>query len=334
MVGFLTFTGSFMANTRVLKNAKTFEEQVKILEGRNLNIDSFDDAKEFLINNNYYRVSAYFKPYYDPMVGEEFKEWVNIEHIKALYQFDSDLRKLMLPIFEKVEVAFRTHLAYFMAHEQGALAYHDSSNFYDARFHSRMINEIKKVTSRPKEKFLQFYKNQYGSQFPIWVLIEALSFGVISKIYGNMLTADKTKLCNQFYNGLNNQFLKNWIQALVVSRNVCAHHGRLFNREILAPNIPHDMRNKLMPGYEKRIFTVMLMSKELIDNKHMWNHFVYELMYLIDKYNFTHFHAMGLPVDWQQHFVSNPIVLKQIKIKLQLKKIFDKIENRIKNKHI
>ena len=323
-----------MATSRALKDAKTFQEQVQILESRKLDIDCCNSAEAFFACNNYYRVSAYFKPYYDPAIGEEFKKWVTIDHIKDLYQFDSELRKLMLPIMEKVEVSFRTHLAYFIAHEKGSLGYLQVNNFIDASMHAGLIKEIGKVTSRPKERFLGFYKKEYGSQFPIWVLIEALSFGVISKMYGNLLIADKKKLCSQFYGGLGHKFLKNWMEGLVVVRNVCAHHGRFFNREFLSPKIPYAMKPKITPGYERRIFTYMLISKELIDDKHMWNHFVYELMYMMDKYDFTHEQAMGMPNDWQMHFISSPAVLKWIRLKLRAKKLFDRIENSFKSRHI
>jgi abortive infection bacteriophage resistance protein len=322
----------FMA--RALKIARTFEEQVQILESRKLNISCCESAKAFLTNNNYYRVSAYFKPYYNIETDEEFKDWVTIEHVNNLYMFDSELRKLMLPILEKSEVAFRTHLAYYFAHEKGALGYQDRGNFYDNHFHRGMMNNIGKVTNNPKEKFLQFYKNNYDDQYPIWVLIEALTFGTISKFYGNMKNADKAKLSRQFYNGLDRTFLENWIQVLVVARNICAHHGRMFNREIMLPLIRDDMRDKILPGYEKRVFSVMLICKEIIRDESMWNHFVYELMYLIDKYEFTHYQAMGLPEEWQQHFVSSPLALKRINTKLFVKKKYDIFENKIKSRHL
>ena len=41
------------------KSFKTIEEQLEILRSRGLTIDDEDVAKEFLLWNNYYRVSGY-----------------------------------------------------------------------------------------------------------------------------------------------------------------------------------------------------------------------------------------------------------------------------------
>ncbi len=290
--------------TKILKPAKKFNEQVELLESRKLSVDSYDSAKKFLMNNNYYRVSAYFKPYYNVKVGEEFKSSITMEHIKNLYMFDSDLRKLMIPILEKVEVAFRTHLAYYFAHEKGGLGYRNNSNFHNQNYYKKMIENIDKDIDRSKEKFIKFYKQNYNAKYPIWVLIEALSFGMISKFYGNMKNTDKAKLSRDFYNGLDRTFLENWIQTLVVTRNICAHHGRLFNREIMMPKLLKNMQSKINKGYEKRIFSVLLICKELIDNKSMWNDFTKDLIYIVEKYDFNHFQAMGFPENWQEYLTS------------------------------
>lgn len=303
-----------------LKEPKKFDEQVNILKDRKLDIPNEEEAIYFLRNNNYYRVSAYFKPLYNVKRGEIFKKGSSFQHIRDLYIFDSDLRKILVPILEKVEVAFRTHLAYYFAHQKGALGYEDKNNFFKCDLHDGLLENISKVTNNPKEKFLQFHKKKYNNRYPIWVLVEALSFGTISKFYSNMKNVDKTALCKMFYDGLDKRFLGNWIQVLVIARNICAHHGRLFNREIMTPLINKDMRGIINVGYEKRIFSVLLITKKLIKDKSLWNNFVYDLMYIIDKNNFTHFAAMGFQDDWQKHFVSSNKVLKQIKVKLLIKK--------------
>ena len=315
-----------------LKSPKTFTDQIGILASRKLIIRDKTDAEEFFKHNNYYRVSAYFRPYYkvnNGVIQDEFKNWVTLEHVRNLYSFDSELRRMIVPILERVEVAFRTHLAYYFAHNKGSLAYLDSTNFYDAHSHNKLVTNINDVTKYPKDEFIKHYKKEYNDQYPIWVIIEALSFGNLSKFYSNMITADKTQLCNTFYKGTHHDQIKNWMECMVVLRNICAHHGRVFNRSMTKPNF----RNRnfiIQPGYENRIYSMLLIMKTLIDDDKMWNHFVYELRYIMDKYGFTHHQAMGLPSGWEGSFVSKSAAMKKIELKLKMKKIYDKIENKIR----
>lgn len=41
------------------KNFKTIEEQIEILKSRGLSIQDVSIAKDFLLRNNYYRISGY-----------------------------------------------------------------------------------------------------------------------------------------------------------------------------------------------------------------------------------------------------------------------------------
>lgn len=317
---------------RILKSPKTFSDQICILENRKLKISSRDFAEKFLRHNNYYRVSAYFRPYYkitNGAIQDEFKEWVTFDHIKNLYYFDSELRRMLVPVLERIEVAFRTHLAYYFAHKKGPLAHMDQTNFVNSNKHSQFLNMVNEITRDPKDEFLKHYKIEYSDQYPIWVIIEALSFGNLSKFYSNMKNSDKTQFCNEFYNGVHHDQLKNWMLCMVVLRNICAHHGRVFNRAMMMPNFKNRNYN-IIQGYENRIYSMLLIMKNLVEDDGLWNHFVYELKYVIDKYNFAYQKSMGFVDYWEFSFISNKWTHNKIMIKLRLKKIYDAIENKIR----
>jgi len=55
------------------------------------------------------------------------------------------------------------------------------------------------------------------------------SFGTISVAYANLAPAEFSVVCKSF--GLPHDVLKSWLHSLNYIRNICAPHGRLWNRE-------------------------------------------------------------------------------------------------------
>ncbi len=54
---------------------------------------------------------------------DKFYEGTSIEDIYNLYEFDKKFRNLLMSTLESIEVAFRTRIAYLIAHQYGALGY-------------------------------------------------------------------------------------------------------------------------------------------------------------------------------------------------------------------
>ncbi|WP_156520762.1 hypothetical protein [Oceanobacillus sp. Castelsardo] len=44
-----------------------------------------------------------------------------------------------------MEIAFRTHITYLIAHKYGTLGYRNKENFLDETWHSEFINELEKT---------------------------------------------------------------------------------------------------------------------------------------------------------------------------------------------
>ena len=59
-----------------------------------------DECLDFLKDVNYYRLSAYLLPYKGKTARLEFNK------IKKIYEFDSKLRSLVIPIIENIEIMF------------------------------------------------------------------------------------------------------------------------------------------------------------------------------------------------------------------------------------
>ena len=82
---------------------------------------------------------------------------------------------------------------------------------------------------------MRHYHSKKPDAIPLWVATEALSFGIISRMYGLLQddgVRDAIAAIFGYDSGLNSaQFATN-LRAIVVFRNVCAHHSRIWNRQI------------------------------------------------------------------------------------------------------
>lgn len=93
----------------------TFDQQVDRLSERGLQVPNRNLTVKILQAISYYRFSAYFLPFQKE--PNKFNDGTKFEDILQLYAFDRKLRLIFLDAIEWVEVSFRTHLTYFLAHQ-------------------------------------------------------------------------------------------------------------------------------------------------------------------------------------------------------------------------
>ena len=74
------------------KSYLSYQEQIELLKSRNLEILDSNYALKKLSNINYYRLSAYFYPFFDQK--DTFRKDVTFEQIMQLYYFDKEFRTL------------------------------------------------------------------------------------------------------------------------------------------------------------------------------------------------------------------------------------------------
>jgi abortive infection bacteriophage resistance protein len=218
------------------KPSLTFHEQLALIMGRGLAIPDPDRAMRWLRHVSYYRLSAYFLPF---KCGEHFAPGVSFDSVAGLYIFDRKLRLILLDAIERIEVALRTALTYEIAHRYGPFGYTDPRNF-DSRFgHDDLMSEVFEAEATSKETFVTHYRKKYRAErhLPIWMTSELLSFGWLSRIYGACHPQIKRKIAGKF--SVQDAQFASWLHSLSYVRNVCAHHSRLWNRELaIRPSLP------------------------------------------------------------------------------------------------
>ncbi len=219
------------------KPYKTFADQVVIWQQRGLIVDDPKSAEKIFSRLNYYRLSAYALPF--QLKKDIFNSGTKWEDIINLYEFDRKLRLKLLGCLETIEVAFRTAICHYMALKFGSFGYVDNSNFNPKFKHASWYKNFNKELNRSTETFVLHYKAKYkkSKHFPIWMAAETMTFGSISKLYQGLNFADQ-KAISKIYN-IPAPVLESWLHFFTYVRNLCAHHARVWNRELaIRPKYP------------------------------------------------------------------------------------------------
>ncbi len=237
-------------------------DQVLRLKERGLIISDESLAEQYLHNISYYRLRAYTYPFQKNDEGEEhvfLSKDIAFEEIIDLYCFDRRLRALLFNAIEKIEVAMRTRLAltYSLDTNDGFWFLQDNL-FYDKDKFDSLIRyeadgnslshggELIKEIKRSNEDFIQHYFDKYDQPVfpPSWMTLEVVSMGTLSKLFAalNMNNQSSRSIARDL--GLFKVLiLRNWLHALSILRNICAHHSRLWNRRFtVALTFPNKTR--------------------------------------------------------------------------------------------
>lgn len=281
-----------------LKEPTTFEEQIALIKQKGFLIsnDQEKECIEFLQKTNYYRLSAYFLPF--RRKNGEFIPNISFSRIQRIYEFDSLLRGLIFSIIEDIEVNLRTQLAYYIAHKYCALGYLCSGMFSDKHNKEKFDDKIKScIEENERSLVVKHHKESYHGKFPIWVIIEFFSMGMLSYLYKDMKTGDKKAIASN--RGTVPKLLESWLRCLTVLRNMCAHYSRLYYWRF--PVLPATPKNCTF-DVDRKLFTQLMVLKYLYPSPRKWDYkFIIPLKATIEQYekeiSLKH---VGFPDDWEK----------------------------------
>jgi len=178
------------------KNFTTIEQQLAILKSRGLSIPDEEKACAFLIRNNYYRVSGYSLTLRSHDV---FFPSTTFQNIIDIYEFDHEMRHILLNYINRIEVAIKSIYSYEFTKIHGPIGYRTSAHFSNLKEYSRIINKAEEQKERrhPHEAFLKHFIDDLNQEVPLWAYIELLTISDISCLYAisepNIKTSAKGK---------------------------------------------------------------------------------------------------------------------------------------------
>lgn len=269
-----------MPLTLYKKPWRSHAELVTLLAQRGLLIHNSTDAEQFLAHVNYHRFSGYFLSFERPGQRHSFELGTTFENVRHAYEFDFELRDLVNEALAVVEIDLRTTVAHHFGRRHGAFGHIDPANFFSpplgksrrvaVRFiHADWLARLREEVKYSKERFVLHFRNTYfetGCDFdlPIWALAEVMSFGDISKMISGMLHDDQKVIAGRY--GLQPHVFVSWTHHLNVARNVCAHHGRLWDRFwTVQPELPagHAWRRPFLQDNRRLPVTLLVLFQML-----------------------------------------------------------------------
>lgn len=289
------------------KQAVSISDQITRLKNRGLVIKNEQKAATYLSNISYYRFRAYTYPFQDnENPNHPFTSQISFEEILSLYVFDRQFRLLVLDAIEKIEISFRTQIIYQWAMSYGSHWHLDSSLFRDSVQFAKHFTGLNKEIDRSTETFIEHYKSKYSQpqEPPAWMSMEVSSFGLLSLMFRNLKMGPEKKAVLKHYGLYKINVLESWMHSFSNIRNICAHHGRLWNRRLTAHiKIPTNTKSLFITNkkvYPYKVYAALCCMKYTLDIISPNHTFTNRLLELMKTCPLAQEKEMGFPQDWQQ----------------------------------
>jgi abortive infection bacteriophage resistance protein len=228
--------------------------------------DDGSNAIQFLRTVGYYRLSGYWFQFRTPHPTEPIKDGREVrlssfipgaswEQVRKLYEFDRSLRRCVFEAMESVEVAIRFRIGHILG-QAHPFAHRDpwelspeftrrpdisKGSHYSAWFdsnHADWLSELRRLEQRSTEPFVEHFRKTYGGPLPVWVMTEVTTFGALGTLYKGLLQRHQEQIAEDLDITLTSGAgdigaLTSWLENFRYIRNVCGHHSRLWNKNIL-----------------------------------------------------------------------------------------------------
>lgn len=245
------------------KPGKNLSELIQLLRDRGLPVEPSEEVQltRFLLDVNYYRASGYWR-YFQvaPQLGDNtFKLGTTLNAILDAYDFDLGLRNILLEGLSVFEIAFRSRFAYFYTQSLPEKSYLSRGTYIDSSVQTEdgnksivdlVLTAINGDLQRSKEPFIARHRNSQSTP-PIWVAVEAMSMGTVSKMYQALSKQDIRYELARSFDLRDPGIAESTFRSFTVLRNLCAHHARIWNR---VPEYPHPVLKVLRTEQDKSVY--------------------------------------------------------------------------------
>lgn len=280
----------------IMKEAKTIEEQLEILEKRGLIIENRDRAIETLRNVNYYTLTGYLFPFKKSNI---YQKGTSMNLAIRLYHFDNEIRNVLTALMVEAEEKLKTRIAYniAIAHSDDPLIYTDVNYFKNANDHSRFMADFQSNVRNNREvPFVKHHIQKYRSQFPIWVAVNLFTLGNLKYLYKNIPSRDRKNISREF--NVSPKTLDSWIDTLRILRNKLAHNMRLY--ETTFQKTPKLEKHHSIRITNNRLFANFVLLKYLLDDSEVWQSAIVNLDKIFVKYQDSiELSSIGFSENWK-----------------------------------
>lgn len=298
----------------------TYQQQLQKLSlDKHLIINNAAMAEEKLRNIGYFTlIGGYKTPFRDPM-RRVYLPNTTFEDVYSLYLFDNQLRELFFSYLCQIEKKMRSLISYVFCeiHGERQEFYLSSENYKSSSKTQKGVTELIRILNWLANKntdyeYLIYHRKVYHN-VPLWVAINAMTFGQISKMYSFLPSQLQSRISHSFPH-VNERELEQFLKVLVLYRNVCAHNERIFSHKVYS-EIPdtalHQKLNITKKGMQytmgkKDLFSIVIAFRYLLPKEDflMFKHDLSKQIcnYLKQSHRIDEqqlLNIMGFPANWK-----------------------------------
>lgn len=292
---------------RFAKPPTSIPDQIELLKKRGMIVEDEGSARHYMQFISYYRLRAYWLPFEVPAEEDgdhAFRDGTRFQDVLTLYIFDRELRLLVLDAIERVEIALRAHWAHYMAMTHGPHGYLEQGHYAHIGRHATAVDELRKEFHRSRDTFAVHYREKYTSPElpPIWMAAEVMSFGLLSKFFGDLKRrAERQAIAKPF--GVDEKILTSFAHHMSHVRNICAHHGRLWNKrftvKMTVPTYPARLTVAMRGADARYLHNTLVMLDHLLAIIAPGSEWKQRVIALLDGCSLADPTSMGFPDDWR-----------------------------------
>lgn len=280
------------------KPFQSHNQQLKILRKRNLIISNGSKAKSILIRENYYLlINGYKDIFLDTVETKKrkedyYKSNTTFEHIFSLYEFDRNLRNILIKYLLMAENSIKSKIAYrFSEVNKDPFSYFNINNYQPnnhemtTRLIATLSNVVKENTDSKTKKGPFYHYFSQHKELPLWVLITKMTLGQACNFYYNLPASIKAQiltdvLCEFSHNSLHKpkvsaeKYISEFsgiLNCLNRFRNVCAHEDRLYSYEARdrkgAKIHTSFFYLKESPSFDGKVYDIILLLRLFLTRK-------------------------------------------------------------------
>ena len=254
---------------------------------RGLIITDRNRAARYLRHIGYYRLSPYTIPFQADRTTHSFKSGTTFDDILYIYVFDRQLRLMTMDALERVE-----HLT----ERERQRTPSDRGEQVDHLHYPDALSHYLATYSSPETP-------------PSWLVIELLTAGELHHLYTDLTLRYRKKIAREL--NLPDQVLQSWLKTYVRVRNICAHHGRLWNRFLgVYPVIPRSPTVRWLTDRStfdtgnpralerKRFYPVLVSLQSILFTISPHSTWALRMHSLLGEYQRVPLNALGMKADW------------------------------------
>ena len=300
-----------------MRKFETEDFLVRRLIARGLVVPDENELRKILRVVGYYRLTGYLYPFRKPN-SDDYEPGTTLDKVWRLYTFDRRLRLLVSDVLARIEVAVRARImechslafggdpfAYCKLSAMPGIKADDFANYEDA-----IVKSIVQARNANAPAVIHHIE-QYGlTKVPVWMLMENLSYGDVVRYYNGLPQTVQRDVANGF--GVWPGIFRGWLDVMRRIRNLCAHHGRLWNRKInyrLSYNFSKSVAladlyacASIQAGLRHTtLFTAMSLCAWLLRQVRPESQWKERVKALLDDYPDVSLSEMGFPANWRTY---------------------------------